>query len=99
MKKLSKGTRNYIAKNERRIQEYSEKAEKALLENNFFECFRYVTNIHKCKDTIRMLKHEAQHNITFDDVWNKWNENKLSYGTKEEYAIWNAQNLNIIMSM
>jgi hypothetical protein len=99
MKTLKKGAINWIAKNETRITEYTKKAEIALVKNDYFECFRCVAKIHKFKDIIRMLKHEKQHNVTFNDVWNTWNANQLAYGTKEEYAIWNEQNFNIIINL
>lgn len=100
MKKLSKGAINWIRKNENRIKEYTERAEKALfVTQDMYECFYCVTKVHQFKDIIRMLRHETQHNISYTDVQDMWNKNKLPYGTKEEYAIWNAQNFEIIMSM
>ena len=100
MKKLSKGAINWIRKNEVRIKEYTERAEKALfVTQDMYEFFYCVTKVHQFKDIIRMLRHETQHKISYTDVQDKWNKIRLTYGTKEEYAIWNTQNFNIMMSM
>lgn len=100
MKKLRKGAINWIRKNDIRIKEYAERAEKALFVNrDIAEMLFCITKVQKLKDINRMLRHEPQYHLSYTDIQDMWNKLNLSHGTKEEYLIYHTQNFDILINL